>query len=86
MVVYSVSTRPPYVITRAQVGKSPAFLARGESSAPPEFWADCFNGGATVAGHIHVYNFRITDGNGASGNPDSENFSVYYVAPWRSGC
>ncbi|HXM58851.1 MAG TPA: type II secretion system protein [Candidatus Dormibacteraeota bacterium] len=88
-VLYSVSGHVPYVITRAEVGKSPAFMARGESSTQPEFWADCFDDGprgSTVGGHIHVYHFRITDGDGASGNPNSENFSVYYVAPWRPGC
>lgn len=85
-VTYAVSSRAPFIITRAETGKSPAFMARSETAGPPELWADCYDGGGTVGGHIHVYNFRATDGSGIGGELSTENFSVYYVAPWRPGC
>jgi type II secretory pathway pseudopilin PulG len=84
---YAVSGPFPYVITRQEAGKPPAFVARSVNPTMPDFWADCFDGGGTVAGHIHVYHLRIDDGAGdPPGSIDSENFSVYYVAPWRPGC
>lgn len=90
IVRYLVSGGFPYVITREERGKPATFIVRSVSGTQPDFWADCFDGGGTVAGHIHVYHLRIDDGAGGGDTsrtqPDSENFSVYYVAPWRPGC
>jgi prepilin-type N-terminal cleavage/methylation domain-containing protein len=89
VVRYVVSGGFPYVITREERGKPATFMVRSVNGTRPDFWADCFDGGATVAGHIHVYHLRIDDGSGGgTGNRavDSENFSVYYVAPWRPNC
>lgn len=89
-VQYVVSSGFPYVITRQQRGRPATFMVRSASETRPSFWADCFDGGATVAGHIHVYHLRVDDGAGGGDGSrqavDSENFSVYYVAPWRPGC
>jgi prepilin-type N-terminal cleavage/methylation domain-containing protein len=84
---YVVSGRAPYVITReVSTGGSPTFMVRSADPVPPFFWAECIPHGATVSGHIHVYNLRTDDGAGNTTNPSHENFSVYYVAPWRDGC
>jgi len=81
VVSYHVTGSKPWVITR-QVGQTATFIAR--SVTPPGFWIDCFDHeGKTVSGHVHLYNFRQGDGLGGS---SAENFSVYYVAPWRTGC
>lgn len=92
IVRYVVSGSLPYVISRQERGKTATFMVRSVSTTRPDFWADCYDGsgGATVAGHIHVYHLRIDDGAGGGDSgqtqPNSENFSVYYVAPWRPGC
>jgi prepilin-type N-terminal cleavage/methylation domain-containing protein len=80
-VSYHVTGTGPWVITR-QVGTKTTFMAR--SATEPALWIDCVGGGGdTVSGHIHLYGFRQGDGFGGT---STENFSVYYVAPWRSGC
>jgi prepilin-type N-terminal cleavage/methylation domain-containing protein len=88
VVRYHVSGSAPYVITReSPVGGSQAFLARSLGTARPEFWADCADAGNVVSGHIHVYNLRLDDGAGGSGaSANSENFMVYYAAPWTPAC
>jgi hypothetical protein len=83
LVRYHVSGGPPWVITRQSGGKAATFMARSSGSLPPQFSIDCLDGGSTVSGHVHLYRFRQGDGLGGS---SIENFSVYYVAPWRSGC
>jgi prepilin-type N-terminal cleavage/methylation domain-containing protein len=85
---YQVSGAAPYVITReSPAGGSRAFLARSLGRAQPEFWADCADAGNVVSGHIHVYNLRLDDGDGGSGaRVNSENFMVYYAAPWTATC
>lgn len=83
-VTYQVVGAQPWVITR-QAGQTATFMAR--SATAPEFWIDCLNGGpgsgSTVSGHVHLYGFRSGDGLGGT---SQENFSIYYVAPWRSDC
>ncbi len=88
MVRYSVSGSGPYVITRqARTDQSGAFVARSLSTTQPNFSVDCSDAGDTVSGHIVVHNLRLQDGAGNSGpSVSSESFSVYYLAPWRSGC
>ena len=84
---YVVSSSRPYVITRElSSGGTPTFMVRSIDTAQPFFWAECIDSGGTVSGHIHVYNLRTDDGAGNTSNPNPENFSVYYVAPWRKGC
>ncbi len=84
VVRYHVSTGAPYVITRqSPLSAPPAFMARSRSSALPYFSADCFDSGSTISGHVHVYNLRLQDGDGATNDP--YNYSVYYVAPRPSG-
>jgi hypothetical protein len=81
VVSYNVTGSHPWVITR-QVGQTATFMAR--SPTPPGFWIDCFDHeGKTIAGHVHLYDFRQGDGLGGSSD---QNFSLYYVAPWRNGC
>jgi hypothetical protein len=88
---YQVSTAP-FVITRQQpVGGTAEFMARGQTSTRPTFWADCATdrNDASVSGHVHVYDMRPYNGLGQKvGDPGyvNANFSVYYVAPWRPGC
>jgi Tfp pilus assembly protein PilW len=85
---YVVSDSAPYVITRQQGRNGPSVLmVRSVNPSQPKFWAECHDGGSgsTVSGHIHVYNLRIDDGTGGQ-SVSAENFSVYYVAPWRPGC
>jgi prepilin-type N-terminal cleavage/methylation domain-containing protein len=78
---YRVNGSQPWVITR-QAGQTATFMAR--SATPAGFWIDCFDHeGKTISGHVHLYDFRQGDGLGGT---SSENFSVYYVAPWRNGC
>jgi hypothetical protein len=88
VVRYQVSARAPYVISRqSPVGAPPAFMARSVDSTQPQFWADCFDAGNVVSGHIHVYHLRIDDGAGGHGTgADRENFMVYYSAPWTGAC
>jgi len=83
---YLISPSAPWVISREARGKPPAFMARSALRTAPDFWADCFDGGGMIGGHIHIYNLRVDDGSGDPGPPSSENFSVYYAAPWRPGC
>lgn len=86
---YVISSAGPYVVTRQPAGKPAAFMGRSDVTQLPYFTVDCFDGGNSVSGHIHVYNLRLKsdagDG-GKSGGVDIENYSVYYVAPWRPGC
>ena len=81
---YQVSNTPPYMITRqSPITARATFLARGQTGQRPQFWADCFDAGDMVSGHIHVYNLRLGDG---AGSNDPNNFMVYYAAPWTSSC
>jgi Tfp pilus assembly protein PilV len=84
-VEYVVAGTFPYVITREEAGKAPTLMARSVNPTPPSFWAECIDNGITSSGHIHVYNLRIDDGAGGT-SVSSENFSVYYVGPWRPAC
>lgn len=87
VVRYVVSDTEPYVITREQSsGGQPTFMVRSVDPVRPFLWAQCIDSGATVSGHIHVYNLRTDDGAGNTSGHSPENFSVYYVAPWRKGC
>jgi prepilin-type N-terminal cleavage/methylation domain-containing protein len=81
LVTYQVNGIGPWVITRQAGGGKATFLAR--SATDPSFWIDCKDAGSTVSGHVHLYDFRRVDGLGGS---STENYSVYYVAPWRPGC
>jgi prepilin-type N-terminal cleavage/methylation domain-containing protein len=83
VVSYHVSAASPWVITRQSAGKAATFMARSSGISAPKLWIDCLDGGSTVSGHVHLYLFRQGDGLGES---STENFSVYYVAPWRAGC
>jgi type II secretory pathway pseudopilin PulG len=87
VVRYTITTQQPFIVSRQQPAGSPgAFLARSLSTDQPYFWADCIDTGNTASGHIHVYHLRLDDGaGGTGGGADSENFSVYYVAP-RTAC
>jgi hypothetical protein len=81
VVSYHVTGTGPWVISR-QVGTKTTFMAR--SATQPELWIDCVGSdGGAVSGHVHLYGFRQGDGLGGTSD---ENFSVYYVAPWRPGC
>ena len=86
---YVISSSAPYVITRQPAGRPAAFMGRSDDTQLPYFTVDCFDDGNSVSGHIHVYKLRLAGdaGDGGTGGAiDGENFSVYYVAPWRPGC
>jgi hypothetical protein len=72
---------PPYSISRQQLVPKGAtvLMARSQGGGPPSFWFDCAASSGAVSGHVHVYNFRQSTGS-------SENFSVYYRAPWQQAC
>jgi len=83
---YTISTGgAPYLVVRQQANQPSTLLARGSGTTQPSFWVDCFDDGNSVSGHVHVYNLRLDDGAGGK-TVSSENFSIYYAAPWRLGC
>ena len=87
-VSYVVSGSGPWVIIRSENGQT-SFMARTQAgtSGPPEFGADCSPAAGALSGHIHVYRLRADDGTGGEGpSANTENFSVYYLAPWMSSC
>jgi prepilin-type N-terminal cleavage/methylation domain-containing protein len=86
---YTITTSAPYVVSRQPAGQSATFMGRSDGTQLPRFWVDCFDDGNGVSGHIHLYNLRLRSDSGdggMGGAVDSENYSVYYVAPWRPGC